>query len=50
MNTTGQIGSISSPIVAAWLVDHYANYARTELEEFGSVVTDWELRRGFERL
>jgi len=27
MNTTGQIGSISSPIVAAWLVDHYANWA-----------------------
>src|SRR5215472_14122011 len=32
------------------VVDHYANYARTELEEFGSAVTDWELRRGFERL
>ena len=27
MNTTGQIGSISSPIVAAWLVDHYASWA-----------------------
>jgi ACS family glucarate transporter-like MFS transporter len=26
MNTTGQIGSISSPIVAAWLVDHYASW------------------------
>jgi glutamine synthetase len=32
------------------VVDHYANYARTELEAFGSAVTDWELRRGFERL
>jgi len=27
MNTTGQIGSISSPVVAAWLVDHYASWA-----------------------
>jgi glutamine synthetase len=32
------------------VVDHYANYARTELDAFGSAVTDWELRRGFERL
>jgi MFS family permease len=27
MNTTGQIGSIASPLVAAYLVDHYANWA-----------------------
>jgi MFS family permease len=26
MNTTGQIGSISSPIIAAWLVDSYASW------------------------
>ncbi len=32
------------------VVDHYANYARTELDAFDSAVTDWELRRGFERL
>jgi glutamine synthetase len=32
------------------VVDHYANYAATELDAFGSAVTDWELRRGFERL
>jgi glutamine synthetase len=32
------------------VVDHYANYARTELDAFGSAVTDWEVRRGFERL
>jgi glutamine synthetase len=32
------------------VVDHYANYARTELDAFGAAVTDWELRRGFERL
>ncbi|MGE5290255.1 MAG: glutamine synthetase family protein [Micromonosporaceae bacterium] len=32
------------------VVSHYANYARTELAAFGAAVTDWELRRGFERL
>jgi glutamine synthetase len=32
------------------VVEHYANYARTELDAFDSAVTDWELRRGFERL
>ena len=26
MNTTGQIGSISSPIIAAWLVQQYARW------------------------
>ncbi len=29
---------------------HYANYAKVELAAFDSAVTDWELRRGFERL
>ena len=29
---------------------HYANYARVELAAFDAAVTDWELRRGFERL
>ena len=29
---------------------HYANYARVELAAFDSAVTDWELRRSFERL
>ena len=27
MNTTGQLGSISSPLVAAYLVQHYSNWA-----------------------
>lgn len=27
MNTTGQIGSIGSPLIAAYLVEHYANWA-----------------------
>ena len=32
------------------VVEHYLNYARVELEAFNSSVTDWERRRGFERL
>ncbi len=32
------------------VVDHYTNMADVELKAFGAVVTDWELRRGFERL
>jgi glutamine synthetase len=29
---------------------HYANYARVELAAYDAAVTDWELRRSFERL
>ena len=32
------------------VVRHYLNYADVELAAFDSAVTDWELRRGFERL
>jgi len=32
------------------VVEHYANYARVELTAFDAAVTDWELRRSFERL
>ncbi len=32
------------------VVDHYVHAADTELAAFESAVTDWELRRGFERL
>jgi glutamine synthetase len=32
------------------VVDHYANMATVELAAFDAAVTDWELRRGFERL
>ena len=32
------------------VVDHYANNARVELAAFDAAVTDWERRRGFERL
>jgi glutamine synthetase len=32
------------------VVDHYLNYAAVELAAYDSSVTDWERRRGFERL
>ncbi len=32
------------------VVDHYANMATVELDAFGATVTDWELRRSFERM
>jgi glutamine synthetase len=32
------------------VVAHYANYADVELAAFDAAVTDWERRRGFERL
>jgi glutamine synthetase len=32
------------------VVDHYTNMADVELTAYGAAVTDWELRRGFERL
>lgn len=32
------------------VVDHYLTYADVEISAFNAAVTDWELRRGFERL
>jgi glutamine synthetase len=32
------------------VVEHYANAARVELAAFDAAVTDWELRRSFERM
>ena len=44
----------SSPVARAVLgdevVDHYTNMADVELSAFDAVVTDWELRRSFERM
>ena len=34
----------------AEVIEHYANYARVELAAYDAAVTDWELRRCFERL
>ena len=33
-----------------WTVDHYARAAEVEIEDFNRVVTDYEVRRGFERM
>ena len=32
------------------VVDHYVNAADVEVRAFDAAVTDWERRRGFERL
>jgi glutamine synthetase len=43
----------SEPAAAAFgadVVGHYANMAHVELAAFDAAVTDWELRRGFERM
>jgi glutamine synthetase len=40
------VGSAFGPEVVA----HYANMARVELDAYNAAVTDWELRRCFERL
>ena len=39
-----------TPLFGEDVVSHYLNYARVELAAFDSAVTDWERRRGFERL
>ncbi len=45
---------VASPLAAkafgADVVDHYATMARVELDAYRSAVTDWELRRYFERI
>ncbi len=45
---------VASPVAAevfgAEVVEHYARMAEVELEAFDAAVTDWELRRGFERM
>jgi glutamine synthetase len=42
--------SIAVDAFGAEVVAHYANAARVELTAFDAAVTDWERRRGFERL
>jgi len=41
--------SIARTILGDEVVDHYTNMADVELKAFNSAVTDWELRRTFER-
>ncbi len=42
--------ALAKQAFGAEVVGHYANYAKVELAAFDAAVTDWELRRGFERL
>ncbi len=42
--------AIAAAAFGSEVVEHYANYARVELAAYDAAVTDWELRRGFERL
>ncbi|MFE2375889.1 glutamine synthetase family protein [Streptomyces sp. NPDC059398] len=41
---------VAKAAFGAEVVAHYRNMARVELEAFDAAVTDWELRRSFERL
>jgi glutamine synthetase len=45
-----QESTIAAAAFGPEVVGHYANYARVELAAYDAAVTDWELRRGFERL
>jgi glutamine synthetase len=45
-----QKSELAREAFGAEVVEHYANYARVELTAYEAAVTDWELRRGFERL
>lgn len=42
--------TIAKEVFGADVVKHYVNYADVEIAAFDSAITDWELRRGFERL
>jgi glutamine synthetase len=41
---------VAETAFGAEVVEHYTNAARVEMAAFDSAVTDWERRRGFERL
>jgi glutamine synthetase len=41
---------VAAQAFGADVVGHYANMAQVELSAFDAAVTDWELRRGFERM
>lgn len=42
--------SVAKEVFGEDVVKHYTHYADVEVAAFDSAVTDWELRRGFERL
>jgi glutamine synthetase len=41
---------VARTVLGDEVVDHYTNMADVELTAFDAAVTDWELRRGFERM
>jgi glutamine synthetase len=45
-----QKSDLAGQAFGAEVVEHYANYASVELAAYDAAVTDWELRRCFERL
>jgi glutamine synthetase len=45
-----EAGGVAREAFGDEVVEHYANNAKVELAAFDAAVTDWELRRGFERL
>jgi glutamine synthetase len=45
-----QKSEIAATAFGPEVIGHYANYAQVELDAYDAAVTDWELRRGFERL
>jgi glutamine synthetase len=45
-----QKSDLARQAFGAEVVEHYANYADVELTAYDAAVTDWELRRCFERL
>src|SRR5215469_9043408 len=45
-----QKSEIAAAAFGSEVIGHYANYAQVELDAYDAAVTDWELRRGFERL
>ena len=42
--------TIAKEALGEEVVAHYVNMADVELAAYNAAVTDWELRRGFERL
>jgi glutamine synthetase len=42
--------AVARSLLGDEVVDHYTNMADVELAAFGAAVTDWELRRSFERM
>ncbi|MET9100380.1 glutamine synthetase family protein [Streptomyces antibioticus] len=53
LREAAELWSVSPLAAAAFgedVVAHYRNMARVELDAFDAAVTDWELRRSFERL